>query len=195
MFLSSYHYLVWLALIGNNSILLSFSTTSEFNIKSKQTNSKKLLSSNASPFLSSSLQRPQNNSLMDWSLDISKVQASLQPHIPLVRECISLPYVLLPNRDLSRKSRVESNDSSPSVLNYSNNQLSIASFWNGVHHTLSIFGTEETIAIDAANISLLITRIIDYIKYNLADKKPPAREFTNIVRAFWSLIVSLYSSR
>ena len=128
-------------------------------------------------------------------MDISKVQASLQPYIPLVREYISLPYVLLHNRNSSGKSRVESNDSSPSVLNYSNNQLPIASFWNGVHYTLSIFGTEETIAIDAANISLLITRIIDYIKYNLADKKLPAREFTNIVRAFWSLIVSLYSSR
>ena len=64
-----------------------------------------------------------------------------------------------------------------------------------MHHVLSIFRTEETTTIDAANISLLITRIIDYIKHNLADKKPPAGEFTDVVRAFWSLIASLYSSR
>ena len=108
---------------------------------------------------------------------------------------MSLPHVPLPNRDLSGKSRVESNNSSSSVLNYGNNQLSITNSWDRMYHVLSIFETEETTVIDAVNISLLITRIIDYIKHNLADKKLLAREFTDVVRAFWSLIASLYFSR
>ena len=106
-----------------------------------------------------------------------------------------LSCIPLPNRDSSEKSRVESNDSGPFVLNYSNNQPSIASSWDKMHHVLSIFGTEETTAIDAMNILLSITRIINYIKYNLADKKLPAGEFASIIRAFWSLIAFLYSSR
>ena len=157
---------------------------SEFNMKSKQTNSKKPLSSDASSFLSPGLQRPQNDSLMDWSSDIPEVQVLPQPHVPPAGECVSLSHVPLPNRDSSGKSRVESSNSGPSVLNYGNNQPLIASTWDGVYHVLSIFGTEETTTIDAVNISLLITRIINYIKHNLANKKPPAEEFTDVVRAF-----------
>ena len=53
-----------------------------------------------------------------------------------------------------------------------------------MHHILSIFGTKETTTINTANISLSITRIINYIKYNLTDKKLPAGKFADIVRAF-----------
>ena len=59
--------------------------------------------------------------MIDWSSDIPKVQALPQPYVPSVGECMSLPCVPLHNRDSSEKSRVESNDSGPSVLNYGNN--------------------------------------------------------------------------
>ena len=126
---------------------------------------------------------------MDWSSDISEVQTSPQPHISLAGENMSLPYIPLPNKDSSRKSKVEPNNSGLSVLDYSNNQWSVASSWDGAHQVLSIFRTRETTTINTANISLSITRITDYLKHN------PAREFVDIVRAFWSLIVSVYSAR
>ena len=74
--LSSYHHFVWLALIENNSILISFSTSSKLNIKSKYTSSKKIpeeIKKLAQHFVNSSLQEPRNESLMDWSADIPKV--------------------------------------------------------------------------------------------------------------------------
>ena len=37
--------------------------------------------------------------------------------------------------------------------------------------------------------------MIDYFKYNLADKKPPAREFANVVKALWGLIAMIYTFR
>jgi len=40
-----------------------------------------------------------------------------------------------------------------------------------------------------------ISRIVEYIKNNLADKKPPAREFEQVSKGFWSLISAIYSSR
>ena len=91
--------------------------------------------------------------------------------------------------------RAESSNSGSSVLNYGNNQLTIASFWDGAHHALSIFGTQETSATDAANITQLITRMINYFKYNLADKKLPVGEFADVVKALWNLIATIYTSR
>ena len=37
--------------------------------------------------------------------------------------------------------------------------------------------------------------MIDYFKYNPADKKPPAREFANVVKALWGLIAMIYTFR
>ena len=37
--------------------------------------------------------------------------------------------------------------------------------------------------------------MIDYFKHNLADKKPPAREFAEVVKALWGLIAMIYTSR
>jgi len=51
------------------------------------------------------------------------------------------------------KRRVESNDFGPSVLNYSNNQPTIPSFWDGAHHMLSVFEMDETSEINAKNIN------------------------------------------
>ena len=60
---------------------------------------------------------------------------------------------------------------------------------------LSIFRTRETSTTDAANFALSITRITNYFKHNLADKNPPAREFANVVKALWSLIITIYTTR
>jgi len=37
--------------------------------------------------------------------------------------------------------------------------------------------------------------MIDYFKHNPADKKLPAGEFADIVKALWSLITTIYTSR
>ena len=37
--------------------------------------------------------------------------------------------------------------------------------------------------------------MIDYFKHNLADKKPPAREFADVVKALWGLITMIYTFR
>ena len=79
---------------------------------------------------------------------------------------------------------MDSIDSSPSLLNYGGNQPSIPSSWNGAHHALSIFETNETSEIDAINMAQSISRIIDYINNNLADKKSPAREFEQVTKSF-----------
>ena len=63
---------------------------------------------------------------MNWSTDLAPTSPSL--HTPSTGgEHMSLPYVLLPNKDSIKKKRAKSNNSGPSILNYSNNQLTIAS--------------------------------------------------------------------
>ena len=37
--------------------------------------------------------------------------------------------------------------------------------------------------------------MIDYFKHNPADKKPPAGEFADVVKALWGLIATIYTSR
>jgi len=64
-----------------------------------------------------------------------------------------------------------------------------------VHHALSIFRTDKTSNIDAANIALSITRLTDYLRHNPADKKALAGEFTAVVKALWGLITSVYSTK
>ena len=79
---------------------------------------------------------------------------------------------------------MDSIDPSPSLLNYGGIQPAIPSSWDGAHYILSIFGTDQTVEIDATNLAQLITRIIKFIKNNLADKKAPAREFKNVTKGF-----------
>jgi len=69
------------------------------------------------------------------------------------------------------------------------------SSWDGAHHALSVFGTDETNEVDAINMAKSISRIVEYIKNNLADKKLPAREFEQITKSFWNLITAIYSSK
>ena len=108
---------------------------------------------------------------------------------------MSSPRALLHNKDAKGKRRTYSIDSGPLLLNYGRNQPSIPSSWDGAHHALSIFGTDEISEIDAINMAQSISRIINYIKNNLADKKSPAREFEQVTKGFWNLISAIYSSR
>ena len=63
------------------------------------------------------------------------------------------PHALLHNRDVKGKRRMDLIDSGPSLLNYGGNQPSIPSSWDGAHHALSIFGTNEISEIDAINMA------------------------------------------
>ena len=102
---------------------------------------------------------------------------------------------LLHNKDAKGKGRIESIDSGSSLLNYSGILSSIPSSWNGAHYTLSIFGTNKTSEKDAINMAQSISRIIDYIKSSLADKKTSAGKFKQVTKGFWNLITAIYSSR
>jgi len=61
--------------------------------------------------------RPRDELSIDWSKDIPEVQSSPVPHVFLAGEHVPLPCV----------PRAESSNFGPSVLNYGNNQLTIAS--------------------------------------------------------------------
>jgi len=65
---------------------------------------------------------------MDWSADIPEVRSSPVSHVSPVEENMLSPHIPLSNKDIRGKRRVESNDSGPLVLNYSNNQPVIPSF-------------------------------------------------------------------
>ena len=149
----------------------------------------------ASFFMKPGLQVPRDELLMDWSEDTPEVQSSPTPRVSPAGENVSSPHALLYNRDVKGKRRTDSIDSSPLLLNYGRNQPLILSSWDGAHHALSIFGTDETSEIDAINMVQSILRIIDYIKNNPVDKKSPAREFEQVTKGFWNLISAIYSSR
>ena len=138
-------------------------------------------------------QVPRDNSSMDWSEDIHEVQASPTPRVPPARENVSSPHAPLHNWDAKRKGRTDSNDSGPSLLNYGGIQPVIPSSWDGAHHVLSIFGTDHSAEIDAINMAQPLSRVVEYIVNNPADKKVPAREFENVVKGFWSLISAIYA--
>jgi len=185
--LSFYHHLVWLVLIGNSSKLSSFSTLSKLIMKSKPTAGMKTpaeVKHLASFFMKPRLQVPRDELSMDCSEDTPEVQSSPTSRVSPAGENVSSPRALLHNRDAKEKRRMDSIDSGPSLLNYGGNQPSIPSSWDGAHHTLSIFGTNETSEINAINMAQSISRIIDYIKNNPADKKSPAREFEQVTKGF-----------
>jgi len=69
------------------------------------------------------------------------------------------------------------------------------SSWDGAYYALSVFGTDETNKVDAINMAKSISRIVEYIKNNPADKKLPVREFEQVMKGFWNLITAVYSSK
>ena len=95
-------------------------------MKLKQSNNKKPLSPFVSLFLSPSLQRPQVDSDMDWSMDIPDTPTSPSLHILPASEHMSSPHVLphvpLHNMGSNSKNRAEF---TASVLDYGEGQLVI----------------------------------------------------------------------
>jgi len=96
-------------------------------MKPKQSNNKKQLLSFVSPFSALPLL-----------------------YVPFVSEHIPSPHVPLHNMGSNSKNRAESAE--PSVLDYDEGQLMVASAWNGAHHALSIFGTRDMVLKDAESI-------------------------------------------
>ena len=90
---------------------------------------------------------------------------------------------------------MESSDSVPILLDYSDNQLAITSSWDGAFHAVSIFGTEKTWSKDAANIHESIKRIGSYIKNHLSDKNLLSGDFIPVVKSLWKLIETIYISK
>ena len=91
------------------------------------------------------------------------------------------------------KNRTES--AASSVLDYGEGQPLIASSWDGAHHALSIFRTEDTIFKDAEMIYDSIRRLRNYIKHHPVDKAPPKGEFVPVVEYLWKLIDTIYAAK
>jgi len=130
---------------------------------------------------------------MDWSMDISEAPISLSLHIPLASKHMSSPHVPLHNTGSNSKNRAES--TAPSLLDYGEDQLAIASFWDRAHHALLIFGTENTQTKDSEMILKSIKRIGTYIKHHPVDKAPPKGDFILVIRNLWKLIDTIYSAK
>ena len=189
---------MWLALIGNSSKLSSFYTLSKLIMKPKPPAAPKTpaeIKAMQSLFMSPRSQESRDKSSMDWSKDIHEVQSTPSPHVFPAGRNVSSPCAPLHNRDAKGKGRMDLIDSGLSLLNYGGIQPAIPSSWDGAHHTLSIFGTDQTAEIDATNMAQSITRIIEFIKNNPANKKVPVRKFENVTKSFWNLISAIYSSR
>ena len=86
-------------------------------------------------------------------------------------------------------------NSDPSLLNYGRIQPVMPSSWDRAYHALSVFGIDEMNKVDTINMAKSISRIVEYIKNNPTDKKPPAREFEQVTKGFWNLITAVYSSK
>ena len=162
-------------------------------MKSKQTNNKKQLSPFVSPFLSSGFQRSQKDMDMDWSMDTPQAPVSPSLYVFPTKEHVLSPHVPLHNMGSNSKNRAEF--TAPSVLDYSEGQLSITSSWDGAHQVLSIFGTEDTIFKDAKMIFNFIRRLRSDIKHHPVDKMPPKGEFVLVIEYLWKLIDTIYTAK
>ena len=156
----------------------------------KQTNNKKQSLPFVSPFLSPGFQRPQKNLEMDWSMNSPQVSASSLLHITSASEHIPLPYVLSHNKSSNSKSKTES--TAPSVLSYSEEQPAISYNWDGAHHALSIFGSENTLAKDSEMIYDSLKKLRSFVKLHL---NPTERELTPVVKNLWKLIDTIYTTK
>ena len=159
----------------------------------KQTNNKKQLLPFISPFLSSGFQRSQEDSDIDWSIDSSQAPALPFLHVASASEHIPLSYVPSHNKDSNSKNRAES--TTPLVLNYSKGQPAISCNWDGAHHVLSIFGTENTLIKDSEMIFDSIVRLRSFIKHYPVDKSPMERELLSVIKYLWKLFDTIYSAK
>ena len=155
----------------------------------KQANNKKQSLPFVSPFLNPGFQRPQEELDIDWSMDPPQAPASPTLHVTPASEHIPLPHVPLHNKGPNGKNRAAS--TAPLVLSYSEGQPAISSNWDGSHHALSIFGSENTLAKDSEMIYDSLTRMRSFIKHH---PNPTEREVKPVVKKLWKLIDTIYSA-
>jgi len=127
---------------------------------------------------------------MDWSMDPSQALASPTPHVTPASEHTPSPHIPSHNKGSNSKNRADS--TVPSVLSYSKGQPAISGNWDGSHHALSIFGSEDTLAKDSKMIYDSLTRMRSFIKHHL---NPTEREVTPVVEKLWRLINTIYAAK
>ena len=126
-------------------------------------------------------------------MDPLQAPASPSLHVAPASEHVPSPYIPSHNKDSNSKNRAES--TVPSVLNYSEGQPAISHNWDGAHHALSIFGTEDTLAKDSEMMFNSIMRLRSFIKHYPVNKSPIAREILPIVEYLWKLFDTIYSAK
>jgi len=156
----------------------------------KQTNNKKQSLPFVSPFLSPGFQGPQKDLDMDWSMDSLQAPASPSLRVTPVSEHVLLPHVPSHNKGSNGKNRADSTASL--VLSYGKGQPAISGIWDGSHHALSIFRSENTLAKDSEMIYDFLTRMRSFIKHH---PNPTEREITPVVEKLWRLIDTIYAAK
>jgi len=126
-------------------------------------------------------------------MDLPQASTLSSLRVAPASEYIPSPYVPSHNKNSNGKNRVES--TVPLVLNYSEGQLAISRNWDGAHHVLFIFGTEDTLAKDSEMMYDFIVRLRSFIKHHLVDKSPMERELVPIVKTLWKLFDTIYSAK
>ena len=157
---------------------------------SKHTNNKKQSLPFVSPFLNPGFQRLQEDSDMDWSMDPPQAPTSSMPHVTPASEHVPSSHVSSQNKSSNGKNRAAS--TAPSVLDYGEEQLAISSNWDGSHHVLSVFGTENTLNKDSEMICDSLLRMRSFIKHH---PNPTEREVTVVVEKLWRLIDIIYAAK
>ena len=156
----------------------------------KQTNNKKQSLPFVSPFLSSGFQGPQEDLDMDWSMDLPQASASPLLRVTPTSEHIPSPHVPSHNKGSNGKNRADS--TVPLVLSYGEGQPAISGNWDGSHHVLSIFGSENTLAKDSKMIYDSLMRMRSFIKHH---PNPMERKITPVVEKLWRLIDTIYTAK
>ena len=94
------------------------------------------------------------------------------------------------------KNRTEPAESAElSVLDYGEGQPAVTSAWDGAHHALSIFGTEDMVLKDTELMYKSIRRMRNYIKHHPVNKVTIENEFTLVVEQLWKLFDNIYVAK
>ena len=121
-------------------------------------------------------------------MDPPQAPASPSLRVAPASKHVPSPHVPSHNKDSNGKNRAES--TVPLVLNYGEGQPAISCNWDGAHHALSIFGTENTLAKDSKMMYDSIMRLRSFIKHH-----PMERELSPVVEMLWKLFDTIYSAK
>ena len=122
-------------------------------------------------------------------MDPLQAPASPLLHVTPASEHVPSPHAPLHNKGPNGKDRAAS--TAPLVLSYSEGQPAISSNWDGSHHALSIFGSEDTLEKDSEMIYDSLSRMRSFIKHHL---NPTEREVKPVVEKLWRLIDIIYTA-